>query len=104
MRFTPCPFQVELQRGCPNSLVTDSTAPSLQVFQLLPGELKEQLLLDRDPHGNVQVHLPLLLCTLLSFFPLCPIEHDSITARPSNAAKFLSCKKVDKKWAADSRY
>lgn len=27
----------------------------MQVFELLPVGLREQLLLDRDPHGNVQV-------------------------------------------------
>lgn len=29
--------------------------PSLQVFELLPAAFRCQLLLDRDPHGNVQV-------------------------------------------------
>ncbi len=31
------------------------TQESKQVFNFLPEEISEQLLLDRDPHGNVQV-------------------------------------------------
>lgn len=33
------------------------TAESKRVFQGLPSEIQKQLLLDRDPHGNVQVSL-----------------------------------------------
>ncbi len=31
------------------------TANSAAVFRMLPAAIREQLLLDRDPHGNVQV-------------------------------------------------
>lgn len=33
------------------------TPQSLELFELLPPAIQEQLMLERDPHGNVQVHL-----------------------------------------------
>jgi len=39
------------------------TKQSLQLFDLLPQAIQEQLLLERDPHGNVQVFA-------ISFFPI----------------------------------
>lgn len=41
--------------SCHDSLVTKLTPNNLAVFQFLPTEVRQQLLLDRDPHGNVQV-------------------------------------------------
>lgn len=41
--------------SCHDSLVTKLTPANLAVFQFLPAEVRQQLLLDRDPHGNVQV-------------------------------------------------
>ena len=41
--------------SCHDSLVTKLTPANLAVFQFLPTEVRQQLLLDRDPHGNVQV-------------------------------------------------
>ena len=40
---------------CHDSLVTQLSPANLAVFQFLPTEVRQQLLLDRDPHGNVQV-------------------------------------------------
>ena len=41
--------------NCHDSLVTKLSGANLAVFQFLPMEVRQQLLLDRDPHGNVQV-------------------------------------------------
>ena len=41
--------------SCHDSLVTKLTPANLAIFQFLPTEVRQQLLLDRDPHGNVQV-------------------------------------------------
>jgi hypothetical protein len=40
---------------CHDSLVMQLSPANLAVFQFLPTEVRQQLLLDRDPHGNVQV-------------------------------------------------
>ena len=50
--------------SCHDSLVTKLTPANLAVFQFLPTEVRQQLLLDRDPHGNVQV-----------FFVARPMRH-----------------------------
>ena len=36
---------------------------SHQLFEFLPQAIQEQLLLERDPHGNVQVLFILLFCS-----------------------------------------
>ena len=41
--------------SCHDSLVTKLSGANLAVFQFLPTAVRQQLLLDRDPHGNVQV-------------------------------------------------
>lgn len=52
------------------------TDQSLKLFDFLPQAIKEQLMLERDPHGNVQVYLGLLFticlfhCHLWIFYQL----------------------------------
>jgi pyrophosphate--fructose-6-phosphate 1-phosphotransferase len=38
---------------------TKLTLQSLQLFEILPSEIQQQLTLERDPHGNVQVFISL---------------------------------------------
>ena len=38
-----------------DAVMTRLSSASLAVFEFLPGSTRQQLLLDRDPHGNVQV-------------------------------------------------
>ena len=45
------PFEGDVEAFVQSKL----TPESLQVFKFLPSSISEQLLLDRDPHGNVQV-------------------------------------------------
>ena len=49
--------------NCHDSLVTKLSGANLAVFQFLPVAVRQQLLLDRDPHGNVQV------CALARLLP-----------------------------------
>lgn len=66
-----------------NNVLAAGTEPSIEamaaaltptnkaVFAFLPKTIKLQLLLDRDPHGNVQVltfRWRVLVCSIISFF------------------------------------
>lgn len=43
---------------------------SLQLFEFLPAAIQEQLMLERDPHGNVQVPICLTAAILQSVYLL----------------------------------
>ena len=42
-----------------DAVMTRLSSANLGVFEFLPASTRQQLLLDRDPHGNVQVGPPL---------------------------------------------
>lgn len=78
---------------------------TLELFELLPPAIQDQLMLERDPHGNVQVYISLLPSefVVLIFAEQHAYYHVSTSRSPKLKQKKCSSKWLRQNWSSANR-
>ena len=72
---------------------------TLELFELLPPAIQDQLMLERDPHGNVQVYISYLITTFSSkIIVLICAKQDAYYHMPTFRLQKLKQRKCLSKW------